>query len=175
MFTQGNESGKKQDDFTILYNILIRLIYENKRLTREQEDSLGTLTQHENEKIKVLNTLGGKNEGLLGKQWEVTLNQLHHMNQKNAQLEKQNKEIDNKVWERRRDHTQLFQNTLDLMIEMIKGKMKSPENSEELTKIIAERDQILLLCTEIEIEDQEIKTVQVKAKIIAGELQTLKQ
>lgn len=61
------------------------------------------------------------------------------------------------------------------MIEMIKGKMKQPENSEELSKIIAERDQILLLCTEIEIEDQEIKTIQVKAKIIGGELQTLKQ
>lgn len=97
------------------------------------------------------------------------------MNQKNAQLEKQNKEIDNKVWERRRDHSQLFQNTLDLMIEMVKGKMKAPEDSEELSKIIGERDQILLLCTEIEIEDQEIKTAQVKAKIIAGELQTLKQ
>ena len=61
------------------------------------------------------------------------------------------------------------------MIEMVKGKMKAPEDSEELSKIIGERDQILLLCTEIEIEDQEIKTAQVKAKIIAGELQTLKQ
>ena len=75
--------GEAEDNFTKLYNILIRLIYENKRLSREEYEN-------EQEILRKLKEIEGaeRTRNQCTKQYEGSLMQMQDLKTKNSLIAK---------------------------------------------------------------------------------------
>lgn len=119
------------DPFSQLYNILVRLTFENKRLAKEQSDNETHLLDLQKKTEAKQRALTGDSKNL-----EKTIEQLQDLKMKNQMMQKSNEDIETKIQERKKEQSTVFENTVDSIIKKINEfKPKAGKEAAQLDAI----------------------------------------